>query len=159
MGSHSEAAGRRKGGEKMPGSSPDSCCFCLTLRSGCLGIGVTYCLLYLATLVGYLTLGSIDPGGVRDGLPVSTLDITIFIVCTCQIVVNTLLVVGSVKRIPILTINLFCSIVVFTFKNYLKHEQSPDIIGDHSLCDTVCQDQVQAPPPPYHQVVTKASGE
>ena len=74
----------------------------------------------------------------------------------------------------IIAINLFCCIVVFTFKNYLKHEQSPDIIGkiwsgqyyndnvyagDHSLCDTVCQDQVQAPPPPYHQVVTKASGE
>jgi len=85
----------------MPSGSPEeSCCFCLTLRTGCVGIGGAYCILYLALLVGYLTSDSIDPGGVRDGLPVTVLDISLLLISTIQMVVNILLVVGSVKKIP-----------------------------------------------------------
>ena len=37
----------------MAGSpDPDSCCFCLTLRSGVTGIGVGNCVIYLSLIVG-----------------------------------------------------------------------------------------------------------
>ena len=87
----------------MPGSAdPDSCCFCLTLRSGVTGIGGGNCVIYLSLLVGwvgwvtmtldihfllprYLTSSTIDPGGVRDGLPVTTLDISMILVTIIQV--------------------------------------------------------------------------
>lgn len=96
----------------MP-SPPESCCFCLTLRSGTIGIATANCLLYLALFIGYLTSPTIDPGGLREGLAVTTLDISLFIICSIQVLVNILLVVGSVKNISSLTIPWLCANAVF----------------------------------------------
>jgi len=61
----------------------------------------------------YLTSSSIDTGGIRDGLAVTSLDICFFSICFVQILANILLVVGSLKRIPSYIIPWLCTNAVF----------------------------------------------
>eukprot|EP00092_Neocalanus_flemingeri_P093160 GFUD01118378.1.p1 GENE.GFUD01118378.1~~GFUD01118378.1.p1 ORF type:complete len:243 (+),score=68.26 GFUD01118378.1:325-1053(+) len=94
---------------KMEVSPANSCCFCLTLRSGTILIGIGNCLLYLCMFTWYLTSSTIDTGGLRDGLEVTSLDISIFSIFFVKTLVNILLLVGAVKRIPSLTLPWLCA--------------------------------------------------
>eukprot|EP00092_Neocalanus_flemingeri_P006255 GFUD01006729.1.p1 GENE.GFUD01006729.1~~GFUD01006729.1.p1 ORF type:complete len:249 (+),score=73.17 GFUD01006729.1:268-1014(+) len=94
---------------KMEVSPENSCCFCLTLRSGTILIGIGNCLLYLCMFTWYLTSSTIDTGGLRDGLDVTSLDISIFSIFFVKTLVNILLLVGAVKRIPSLTLPWLCA--------------------------------------------------
>jgi len=92
----------------MPHVPPDNrCCFCLTLRTGTIGIGVGNCVLYLCLFIWYLT--SPQETGFRDNISLTNLDISIFVIFCVQILVNTLLVVGAVKRIPSHTFPWLCA--------------------------------------------------
>jgi len=78
---------------------PDNrCCFCLTLRSGTIGIGVLNILFYLGLFVWYLT--SPQESGFRDEISLTNLDISVFVIFSVQVLVNLLLLVGAIKRIP-----------------------------------------------------------
>ena len=76
--------------------------------------GLLRLLIFIFLLPRYLTSSTIDPGGVRDGLPVTTLDISMLLVTIIQVQIYfqtkkefanfRLLVVGAVKRISSITI-------------------------------------------------------
>eukprot|EP00092_Neocalanus_flemingeri_P008893 GFUD01009568.1.p1 GENE.GFUD01009568.1~~GFUD01009568.1.p1 ORF type:complete len:261 (+),score=78.34 GFUD01009568.1:259-1041(+) len=191
--------------QKMEVSPANSCCFCLTLRSGTILIGIGNCLLYLCMFTWYLTSSTIDTGGLRDGLDVTSLDISIFSIFFVKTLVNMLLLVGAVKRIPSLTlpwlcanavsmmiamvfigitilfgttklnlnyneyvtsltimgmvtgINLFCWIVVFTFRKNLIMEAQIERVPSEMEFSAVNNQQSSmlipnAPPPPYNEI-------
>merc|ERR1712086_1153259 len=88
-----------RSGDRMEVSPDNGCCFCLTLRSGTITIGVGNCIFYLSMFTWYLTSSNIDPGGLREGLGVTSLgvtslDLSIFSIFSVQILVNILLLVG-----------------------------------------------------------------
>merc|ERR1712079_271658 len=59
---------RDRSREPSPMFQPDnSCCFCLTLRSGTGIIAALKSVFYLGILIWYLSLTSADYGGIRDG--------------------------------------------------------------------------------------------
>jgi len=89
---------------------PDnSCCFCLTLRSGTGIIAGLNCLFYLGTVVWYLSTSSLDLGGIRDGDIISSLDISIFSICVVMILVSILLMVSSIRQVPCQTLPWLCA--------------------------------------------------
>jgi len=89
---------------------PDnSCCFCLTLRSGTGIIAGLNCLFYLGTVVWYLSTSSLDLGGIRDGDIISSLDISIFSICVVMIMVSILLMVSSIRQVPCQTLPWLCA--------------------------------------------------
>jgi len=185
----------------MEVSPDDSCCVCLTLRSGTILIGAGNCLFYVCMFAGYLTSSSIDPGGLRDSLAVTSLDMSIFSIFCVQVLANTSLVVGAVKRIPSHTfpwlcanavsmmiamfcigvtilfgttklglnyneyvtsltimgvftgINLFCWLVIFSFRKYLIMEaqrvQVPTVVDDDGCRSNLMPNM---PPPSYYEI-------
>eukprot|EP00090_Calanus_glacialis_P011794 TRINITY_DN2018_c0_g1_i2.p1 TRINITY_DN2018_c0_g1~~TRINITY_DN2018_c0_g1_i2.p1 ORF type:complete len:250 (-),score=60.24 TRINITY_DN2018_c0_g1_i2:192-941(-) len=182
--------------QRMEVSPDNSCCFCLTLRSGTLSIGVGYCILYISMFTWYLTCVE------EEGFAVTSLDMSVFSIFSVQILVNILLLVGTMRRMPCHTlpwlcanavslmiamvcivvtilfgttklslnyseyvtsltvlgmftaINLFCWIVVFTFrKNMVMESQmvrtadpSP-VSGHHPSAPTP-----NVPPPSYYEI-------
>jgi len=151
----------------------------------------------------YLTSSSIDTGGIRDGLAVTSLDISFLSICCVQIMANILLVVGSVKKIHyfiipclctngvfimitmifigytilfgttklllnyneyvicliimgiITAVNLFCWIVIFTFRQnlVLEAQRSSPVNFDLPPVNVQCPAvfMPNAPPPPYYK--------
>jgi len=147
---------------------------------------------------GYLTSSSIDPGGLRDSLAVTSLDMSIFSIFCVQVLANTSLVVGAVKRIPSHTfpwlcanavsmmiamfcigvtilfgttklglnyneyvtsltimgvftgINLFCWLVVFSFRKYLimESQRVPFVVDDECWSNLM----PNMPPPTYYEI-------
>jgi len=185
--------------QKMDITPDNSCCFCLTLRSGTILIGAGNCLLYLSMFSWYLlSHGSLDTGGLQDSLWVTSLDISIFSIFCVQVLVSISLVVGAVKKIPSQTfpwlcanvvsmmiamfcigvtvlfgttklnmnyneyvtslaimgvitgINLFCWIVVFTFrKNLMMESESSRFPSD---LDSQCPPMPNPSPPSYYEI-------
>lgn len=79
---------------------PDNrCCFCLTLRTGTIAIGLSNILFYVGCFLWYLTSPSLGDS-TADGLIFTNLDISVFVIFLVQLVVNLLLIVGAVRRIP-----------------------------------------------------------
>lgn len=79
---------------------PDNrCCFCLTLRTGSLIIGLGNCLFYTCCFLWYLTSESYGQP-ISEELAFTNLDISVFVIVLLQLVVNLLLVVGALRRIP-----------------------------------------------------------
>jgi len=106
--------------QKMDISPDNSCCFCLTLRSGSILIGAGNCLLYLILFSWYLlSHGSLDASGLEESFGVTSLDISIFSIFCVQNLVNISLVVGAVKRNHSHTFPWLCanvvSIMIFMF--------------------------------------------
>merc|ERR1719318_1816573 len=159
--------------------------------------------MYISMFTWYLTSSSIDTGGVREGFAVSSLDMSVFSIFSVQILVNILLLVGTMRRMPCHTlpwlcanavslmiamvcivvtilfgttklslnyseyvtsltilgmftaINLFCWIVVFTFRKNLMMEShmgrqcvTPD---DPSSNHLPFSQTPNAPPPTYYE--------
>lgn len=93
-----------------PVLQPDnSCCFCLTLRSGTAIIAILHSIFYLGLIIWYLSTSSLDIGGVRDGSFISSLDICLFSVSTVMILVNILLLVSALREIPCQTLPWLCA--------------------------------------------------
>jgi len=79
---------------------PDNrCCFCLTLRTGTIFIALSNCFLYIAFFLWYLTSDSFGDS-LSDGFTFTNLDISVFVIFLVQLVVNLLLLVGAVRKIP-----------------------------------------------------------
>jgi len=92
---------------------PDNrCCFCLTLRSGSLVIGIGNCLFYIACFLWYLTSNSFG-APISESLTFTNLDISVFVIFLVQLVVNLLLVVGAVRRLPSHIFPWICANAVF----------------------------------------------
>jgi len=87
----------------------NSCCFCLTLRSGTAIISILHSIFYLGLIIWYLSTSSLDLGGVRDGNIISSLDICLFSISTVMILVNILLLVSAVREIPCQTLPWLCA--------------------------------------------------
>merc|ERR1712133_252977 len=93
--------------QPSPMFQPDnSCCFCLTLRSGTGIIAGLKCVFYLGILIWYLSLTSTDYGGIRDG---SSLDLTVSSICFVMVLVNILLMVSAIKQVPCQTLPWLCA--------------------------------------------------
>lgn len=86
--------------QRMEVSPDNSCCFCLTLRSGTLSIGVGYCILYISMFTWYIS---------EEGFAVSSLDMSVFSIFSVQILVNILLLVGTMRRMPCHTLPWLCA--------------------------------------------------
>jgi len=77
---------------------PDNrCCFCLTLRLGVIIIGIVNFALYLFAFSWYI--GSV---GFTNGFEVEITNtaISVFVLLCVQLLVNLLLIIGAIKRIP-----------------------------------------------------------
>jgi len=188
---------------RMADTPDNTCCFCLTLQSGTILIGTANSVFYLSMFTWYLTSSLIEPGGLREGLAITSMDLSIFSIVTVQILVNILLLVGTIKKRPCHTlpwlcanavalmiaivcivvtilfgttklslnyseyvttltilgmftaINLFCWIVVFTFRKNLmmesqmgRHCLTPDDPSSNHLPFTQTPN---APPPTYYE--------
>jgi len=87
---------------------PDNrCCFCLTLRLGVIIIGILNFALYLLLFSWYIS--NIGLSSNFTDSAVSNMDISVFVIFCVQMMVNLLLVVGAVKRIPHHTFPWLCS--------------------------------------------------
>jgi len=92
---------------------PDNrCCFCLTLRSGSLVIGIGNCLFYIACFLCYLTSHSFG-APISESLTFTNLDISVFVIFLIQLVVNLLLIVGALRRLPSHIFPWICANAVF----------------------------------------------
>lgn len=186
---------------RMSDSPDNTCCFCLTLQSGTAIIGAANCVFYLSMLTWYLTSSLIEPGGVREGMAVTSMDLSIISIVSVQVLVNILLLAGTIKKRPchalpwlcanavslmiamvciVVTIlfgttklslnyseyvttltilgmftavNLFCWIVVFTFrKNLILESQMSGECPRSDDPSSVCTTQTpHAPPPTYYE--------
>lgn len=93
------------GGDKMV--PPDNrCCFCLTLRLGAIIIGLINFVLYLFAFSWYI--GTVGFSGDFDA-QVSNMDISVLVLFCVQLMVNLLLIVGAVKKIPLHIFPWLCS--------------------------------------------------
>lgn len=100
---------RDRSRDPSPMFQPDnSCCFCLTLRSGTGIIAGLKCVFYLGILIWYLSLSSSDYGGIRDGSSLD-LDLTVSSICFVMVLVNILLMVSAVKEVPCQTLPWLCA--------------------------------------------------
>jgi len=142
--------------ERMELPPDNTCCICLTLRSGSIIIGIANCLLYLGMLTWYLTSPNIDTGGVRDGLNITSLDISVFSIFSVQVLINLLLLVGSVKKIPshllpwlcanavCLVIAMICIVITILFGttklslNYEEYVASLTTLGIFTAVSLFC---------------------
>ena len=119
---------------------PDnSCCFCLTLRSGTAIIAVKDCVFYAATIIWwvaifvpidtksyhlqvlysikqyftlvprYLSTSSLTLGGIRDGDTLSSIDMSLFSLCVVMILVSILLLVAAIRQVPCQTLPWLCA--------------------------------------------------
>lgn len=93
-----------------PGFTPDnSCCFCLTLRSGTSIIAGLNCVFYVGAIIWYLSTSSLDIGGIRDGDIISSLDISVFSICVVMVLVSILLLASAIKQVPCQTLPWLCA--------------------------------------------------
>ena len=104
------------------------CCFCLTLRSGSLVIGIGNCLFYIACFLWYLTSNSFG-APISESLTFTNLDISVFVIFLVQLVVNLLLIVGAVRRLPshifpwICANAVFCGICMVSYHPHRPNKQ------------------------------------
>jgi len=93
-----------------PGFTPDnSCCFCLTLRSGTSIIAGLNCVFYIGAIIWYLSTSSLDIGGIRDGDIISSLDISVFSICVVMVLVSILLGAAAIRQVPCQTLPWLCA--------------------------------------------------
>jgi len=89
----------------LPTFVPDNrCCHCLTLTSGSLLIASLNTVAYLAAFTWYLTTDNLDTPGLRKGGPPHSLDLAVFSFCLVKILVNILLGVAALRRLPCQTL-------------------------------------------------------
>lgn len=92
---------------KMAVPPDNTCCFCLTLRTGVIGIGTFNFALYLIVFLWYASTAGFQSG---FGEPeISNMDISIFLIFCLQLMVNLLLIFGAMRRIPHHTFPWLCS--------------------------------------------------
>ena len=123
------------------------CCFCLTLRSGSLVIGIGNCLFYIACFLWYLTSNSFG-APISESLTFTNLDISVFVIFLVQLVVNLLLIVGAVRRLPshifpwICANAVFCGICMVSYHPYRPNKQVVHMYHQYlqtDICPTVHQ--------------------
>jgi len=85
------------------------CCFCLTLRTGVIIIGIANFAVYLLAFSWYI--GTVGFTGEFEA-QISNVDITVFVLFCVQLLVNLLLIIGAIKRIPHQIFPWLCSNVV-----------------------------------------------
>jgi len=91
---------------QSPVFQPDnSCCFCLTLRSGTAIISILHSLVYLGLIIWNLCTSSSDIGGIRD----ANIEICLYSVSSVMILVNLLLLVSAVREVPCQTLPWLCA--------------------------------------------------
>ena len=104
------------------GFHPDnSCCFCLTLRSGTGIIAGLQCVFYLGIVIWYLSTSSLDIGGIRDGDVITSLDMSLFSVCVVMIMVNILLMFAAIKEAPCQTLPWLCANTIVIIMAKVTH--------------------------------------
>merc|ERR1719458_1855672 len=81
-------------------------------RSGSLVIGIGNCLFYIACFLWYLTSNSFG-APISESLTFTNLDISVFVIFLVQLVVNLLLIVGAVRRLPSHIFPWICANAVF----------------------------------------------
>jgi len=85
---------------------PDnSCCFCLSLKSGTAIISILHSLFYLGLIIWNLCTSSQDIGGMRDG----NIEICLYSVSSVMILVNILLLVSAIREVPCQTLPWLCA--------------------------------------------------
>merc|ERR1712013_500002 len=94
---------------RMSDTPDNTCCFCLTLQSGTAIIGAANCVFYLSMLTWYLTSSLIEPGGVREGMAVTSMDLSIISIVSVQVLVNILLLAGTIKKRPCHALPWLCA--------------------------------------------------
>ena len=100
----------------------------MTLRSGSLVIGIGNCLFYIACFLWYLTSNSFG-APISESLTFTNLDISVFVIFLVQLVVNLLLIVGAVRRLPshifpwICANAVFCGICMVSYNPYRPNKQ------------------------------------
>lgn len=104
-----EEAGPGPGTERLreiPVFQPDnSCCFCLSLKSGTAIISILHSLFYLGLIIWNLCTSSHDIGGMRDG----NIEICLYSVSSVMILVNILLLVSAIREVPCQTLPWLCA--------------------------------------------------
>lgn len=94
-------------GGKMVVPPDNRCCFCLTLRTGVLLIGAFNFILYTLAFLWYAVTTGFQSG--FGDSEVSNVDISIFAIFCVQLMVNLLLMVGAVRKVPHHTFPWLCS--------------------------------------------------
>jgi len=91
---------------EIPVFQPDnSCCFCLSLKSGTAIISILHSLFYLGLIIWNLCTSSQDIGGMRDG----NIEICLYSVSSVMILVNILLLVSAIREVPCQTLPWLCA--------------------------------------------------
>jgi len=147
---------QQQSGEMTRFQPDNSCCFCLTLRSGTAIIAVKDCVFYAATIIWYLSTSSLTLGGIRDGDALSSIDMSLFSLCVVMILVSILLLVAAIRQVPCQTLPWLCAntvamvmsmiLIVFTilfgtstFKlNYSEYVTMLSLMGFHTGVTLFC---------------------
>ena len=91
-------------------------------------IGIGNCLFYIACFLWYLTSNSFG-APISESLTFTNLDISVFVIFLVQLVVNLLLIVGAVRRLPshifpwICANAVFCGICMVSYHPYRPNKQ------------------------------------